>query len=240
MPGDVLHVLAGPPVRGASTGVHPRVWRGSLPRGGTERRGDGSIPACAGKPATGGTCRRPARVHPRVCGEARVMTIGCVALGGPSPRVRGSRFCATRAHSPQWSIPACAGKPRRPSATQPESGSIPACAGKPRPGVYLTRNIAVHPRVCGEAHSADSGSSSSSGPSPRVREAIVNDDLGMLMSGPSPRVRGKPVTRNGHPVTSGVHPRVCGEAISKVTNPLPDPGHPRVCGEASAGPRSTG
>ena len=91
----------------------------------------GSIPACAGKPDATAPFRRVRRVHPRVCGEARINSDDSVGPSGPSPRVRGS----PQAH-PLVSV---------------VHGSIPACAGKPRGGRGDRRSGRVHPRVCGEA-----------------------------------------------------------------------------------------
>ena len=72
--------------------------------------GAGSIPACAGKPSRPSTvCAIRIRVHPRVCGEARI----AACQSGPiHPRV-----CGEACDSYRW--PRC------------RYGSIPACAGKP-------------------------------------------------------------------------------------------------------------
>ena len=89
----------------------------------------GSIPACAGKPRVRRRSRRARRVHPRVCGEARMSAATMALLPGPSPRVRGS---------PIWS-----------TLNKTGPGSIPACAGEARPPPLLPGWSRVHPRVCG-------------------------------------------------------------------------------------------
>ena len=101
--------------------VHPRV-RGETKREGTERfgekgpsprargnlvecvassDGEGSIPACAGKPSPGRERSGVRRVHPRVRGETVHPRVrGETANGntlkeaglGPSPRARGNRW----------------------------------------------------------------------------------------------------------------------------------------------------
>ena len=95
---------------GRSTGPSPRV-RGNH----DHRRGDraccGSIPACAGKPATGPARTAIRRVHPRVCGETCGVTTPARPVSGPSPRVRGNRATAAAVSTGRGSIPACAGKP---------------------------------------------------------------------------------------------------------------------------------
>ena len=153
--GRSIPACAGKPrrvhVRDRPDGVHPRVCgeasgagtSSATPRGPSPRvRGspecirwdlasDGSIPACAGKPAEDLERAGVVGVHPRVCGEAALFASSMVADLGPSPRVRGSRASAPTSLPPTGSIPACAGKPRRTGACWPRTG--------------------VHPRVCGEA-----------------------------------------------------------------------------------------
>ena len=134
-----------------ATRVHPRVCgeavpmpdcrlatRGPSPRVRGSRRADRhrghvhrSIPACAGKPRSGSRSSRTVAVHPRVCGEARRVSLLGVPAGGPSPRVRGSR--------------------RARQGDAGYGGSIPACAGKPLPSSASPPPSWVHPRVCGEA-----------------------------------------------------------------------------------------
>ena len=114
-----------------STGPSPRA-RGSQVDRQARWHGDGSIPACAGKPR---------RTHTRRTRR------------GPSPRARGSRWTRSEYGYRQGSIPACAGKPsfalsrtKRCTRVHPrvrgeaelrlgipngQPGSIPACAGKP-------------------------------------------------------------------------------------------------------------
>ncbi len=112
------------------TGPSPRV-RGSLGAIRAGRSMLGSIPACAGKPASRRCGRTGSRVHPRVCGEANACTPLAAVLQGPSPRVRGSL--------------------RNLHDRSTARGSIPACAGKPGGAGVAGGAGAVHPRVCGEA-----------------------------------------------------------------------------------------
>ena len=97
-----------------SRGPSPRVRGNRVP---DVERDDpkGSIPACAGKPSSWPRRPEQRRVHPRVCGE----TVHTVAVylddQGPSPRVRGNPSLASALSALRGSIPACAGKPSRPS-----------------------------------------------------------------------------------------------------------------------------
>ena len=149
--------------------VHPRVcgetesgrpfnwyWSGPSPRvRGNRQDADqgagprGSIPACAGKPASMlcSPCR--GMVHPRVCGETGRSRHHHHLHAGPSPRVRGNRTEARRIGGVEGSIPACAGKP---------TSTIRGC-GRAR----------VHPRVCGETSLLPNKRWANGGPSPRVR-----------------------------------------------------------------------
>jgi len=98
-------------VNAPSRGRSPRV-RGSLDTGLSIVDALGSIPACAGEPASAGASARPEGVDPRVCGGAIFSASGGDQSPGRSPRVRGSR--QSRSPSPvlDGSIPACAGEPR--------------------------------------------------------------------------------------------------------------------------------
>ena len=91
-------------------GLSPRV-RGSLGRGCRALQHTGSIPACAGQPASTAcsTCSRA--VYPRVCGAALAEGAGHCSIQGLSPRVRGSRRGVAVQGQPGGSIPACAGQP---------------------------------------------------------------------------------------------------------------------------------
>ena len=172
-------------------GPSPRV-RGSRGPDGRHRAGAGSIPACAGKPPTATRAGRPTRVHPRVCGEALLRSRFSPNARGPSPRVRGS--------------PAVLG------ADLPGRGSIPACAGKPTRPTRAARTATVHPRVCGEAPLPVPAAALQWGPSPRVRgsrEEGVGGDQG---DGSIPACAGKPTPAARWRVSRRVHPRVCGEA----------------------------
>ena len=241
-------------------GPSPRV-RGSLPAQGFPEGLLGSIPACAGKPASRRGAVACTWVHPRVCGEARLTLSGLPCHWGPSPRVRGSHAERLRARHRPGSIPACAGKP--------------GGAGRPSP------RSTVHPRVCGEAVRHQGLALEALGPSPRVRGSRHADAPACHGQGSIPACAGKPRQLVLDLRRQGVHPRVCGEASddfsidSDLSGPSPrvrgslvrrsaEPGrrgsipacagkpgvapagsrqpwvHPRVCGEAvfsRSGPR---
>ena len=174
-----------------SGGPSPRV-RGSQARSGRRARGEGSIPACAGKPTAIRTSTRSSGVHPRVCGEAAHRMPTPLASRGPSPRVRGSHPAERRDDRATGSIPACAGKP------SVASKSVP----RPR----------VHPRVCGEAASISSATFPGWGPSPRVRGSRPAIRPAPWSPGSIPACAGKPLPHVHAQLQVQVHPRVCGEA----------------------------
>ena len=196
----------GAPAAGDLQGPSPRV-RGSPPRPTGSRPGRGSIPACAGKPSRRRLRRRRSRVHPRVCGEARIARSTGGHVTGPSPRVRGSLTVA------------------RPAGLRP--GSIPACAGKPGAWARWRRPSRVHPRVCGEAAALDAQRVGEPGPSPRVRGSLIQLRHRVQRRGSIPACAGKPGTPKAWGRSPRVHPRVCGEATtktlaaSKVVGPSP-------------------
>ena len=91
-------------------GLSPRV-RGNRNAAATHRRGQGSIPACAGEPSVRMTTMSTARVYPRVCGGTLLLAQSSNRGKGLSPRVRGNLPIAALAAIIAGSIPACAGEP---------------------------------------------------------------------------------------------------------------------------------
>ena len=71
----------------------------------------GSIPACAGEPATSALYSSVFTVYPRVCGGTPGGLTNPHWGHGLSPRVRGNRLGGGRLPQQEGSIPACAGEP---------------------------------------------------------------------------------------------------------------------------------
>ena len=97
---------------------HPELWAGLSPRvRGSPRHLDrhlihgGSIPACAGEPASQPEKYHQRWVYPRVCGGAVRPCVMLEENEGLSPRVRGSHPAGTISDICRGSIPACAGEP---------------------------------------------------------------------------------------------------------------------------------
>ena len=170
--------------------VHPRVCGEPLPPPLTSTF-MGSIPACAGNPAL--LCLTPTRsgVHPRVCGEPTSPAGAQGSRRGPSPRVRGT---LAGQHRPEH-----------------RGGSIPACAGNPSARGRPTRDIGVHPRVCGEPGTGRGRAWSIGGPSPRVRGTLLGLPADATPEGSIPACAGNPLHRVCLSHLDEVHPRVCGE-----------------------------
>ena len=129
-------------------GLSPRV-RGNPPATGWGTGWRGSIPACAGEPATAKCLKEMWAVYPRVCGGTRAPRDPGYDLLGLSPRVRGNHHHRGRA-----------GRPGR---------SIPACAGEPGPSSLLLWRVEVYPRVCGGTGQLSHSKVVQQGLSPRVR-----------------------------------------------------------------------
>ena len=217
------------------------------------------IPACAGNSrGAGGAASAPA-VHPRVCGELSASRLGRPALGGSSPRVRGTRVhgcddCSLGAVHPR----VCGELSRRSRRSADTGGSSPRVRGTRRTvGVGSCRSP-VHPRVCGEllaepavlllgrrfipACAGNSTPSSASfeariGSSPRVRGTRDHSSVpGVRENGSSPRVRGTQGRGRGGGGRRAVHPRVCGELCRRGCRPKEiDGSSPRVRGTRAAG-----
>ena len=115
-------------------------------------RQTGIIPAYAGNTMIRLGLVRLRRDHPRVCGEHIADKMRVLAKKGSSPRMRGTRACGTRPHSPAGIIPAYAGNTRRSGSSKADSGD--------------------HPRVCGEHHLVNSRTEYGQGSSPRMRGTL--------------------------------------------------------------------
>ena len=141
-------------------GLSPRV-RGNPSEIATAVVCAGSIPACAGEPASASHPIRTAAVYPRVCGGTAWRTTPAAASPGLSPRVRGNPIGGSVQVQERRSIPACAGEPPRPA---------------PYPGP-----LTVYPRVCGGTRLPRHPGATPRGLSPRVRgnqegtAALVNE-----------------------------------------------------------------
>ena len=100
---------ASPAVPGACAGSSPRV-RGKLALRAREAETDGLIPARAGKTHRRRRSARPARAHPRACGENSASPAVPGACAGSSPRVRGKLGDGVQDVLGGGLIPARAGK----------------------------------------------------------------------------------------------------------------------------------
>ena len=176
----------------------------------------GAIPACAGKPRRQPTAPATARVHPRVCGEARAMGCDRSCWDGSIPACAGKPWTRSATGRPEPVHPRVCGEARNqvpeadpvtgPSprvrgsrlevrAVQPFIGSIPACAGKPVPCGSSSCAWRVHPRVCGEADARGVGVDGRRGPSPRVRGSRRVSASMRNCNGSIPACAGKPHLR---------------------------------------------
>ena len=172
----------------------------------------GSIPACAGEPASALKAASNPAVYPRVCGGTTATGKNTCHVQGLSPRVRGNRN------------PACTRPPRR-------ERSIPACAGEPpgrRPGAGRQR---VYPRVCGGTFQAAAWCRPPKGLSPRVRGNRGQPCGSAGHSGSIPACAGEPRRTPTHGPRTTVYPRVCGGTFQAAGLARPPKGlSPRVRG----------
>ena len=114
----------------AAYGLSPRV-RGNRNRSRAFGGGNGSIPACAGKPLSWLSVRVCSTVYPRVCGETTLGFLPALC-GKVYPRVCGETFCSSLAIWASAGLsPRVRGNPYADMIDMLLAGSIPACAGKP-------------------------------------------------------------------------------------------------------------
>ena len=134
---------------GLGMGLSPRV-RGNRLLVNRQRVVQGSIPACAGEPVSGGGHWCGRRVYPRVCGGTANRRFLSRPATGLSPRVRGNLLYPGYAGRPGRSIPACAGEPRRPD-NEHEGGEVypRVCGGTRRRGYRHDYRQGLSPRVRG-------------------------------------------------------------------------------------------
>ena len=150
----------------------------------------GSIPACAGEPASIRWNRNCAKVYPRVCGGTTPSPMIARPLMGLSPRVRGNP----------------SGRPE----TRANPGSIPACAGEPRRSLRRFYEAWVYPRVCGGTAQITKASHCIENLSPRVRGNRGPRRYPIRRTGSIPACAGEPGAEQGVAQMPGVYPRVCG------------------------------
>ena len=181
-------------------GLSPRVRgnRGVVP---LPMRRRGSIPACAGEPATAGHASPDLGVYPRVCGGTSSLRTRYTLRWGLSPRVRGN--------------------PHPPHRKVKREGSIPACAGEPSPPRPAKSIRRVYPRVCGGTVGSRHSNHPAAGLSPRVRGNPAGTAGAAARRGSIPACAGEPPKVGRSARWAGVYPRVCGGTG------LPRTGHER-------------
>ena len=131
-----------------TAGLSPRV-RGNLCQHPGCEALHGTIPACAGEPASIPALCTTTGDYPRVCGGTPFAGMRVGRIAGLSPRVRGNLS----------SVSMC----------QPLWGTIPACAGEPRSSPARSRRSRDYPRVCGGTQTELIRDMQDWGLSPRVR-----------------------------------------------------------------------
>ena len=181
------HII--PPGRCPWRGLSPRV-RGNRSWWLSRRVSGGSIPACAGEPASARGSGGGGAVYPRVCGGTSQHPCPPSCYQGLSPRVRGN--------------------PAGPGPAHPGRRSIPACAGEPGCAWWRPCWIPVYPRVCGGTETPDRKALNDMGLSPRVRGNLCHARGGGRNRGSIPACAGEPTMNSHYARIARVYPRVCG------------------------------
>ena len=151
-------------------GSSPRV-RGKGGDFAEDSRGEGIIPAGAGKRPAGRRWPRWRRDHPRGCGEKQVRHLFGLARRGSSPRVRG--------------------KGEDDEEREALPGIIPAGAGKRLTSRSFSETCRDHPRGCGEKGVSSLLLVFAKGSSPRVRGKGDNNGNEAVLVGIIPAGAGK-------------------------------------------------
>ena len=126
-----------------------------------------------------------------MCGEHFIISARGLGKTGSSPHVRGALSqlqCPCR-----W------------------LGIIPACAGSTCPSRPSAATAGDHPRMCGEHRICCQSCKISTGSSPHVRGALVQDFLQGLSTGIIPACAGSTVSWRIRRPPCRDHPRMCGE-----------------------------
>ena len=134
---------------------------------------------------------KPARDHPRVCGEEWLPYLRITQLQGSPPRMRG--------------------RGRDGSAAPQKTGITPAYAGKSRSVQGPAGNFWDHPRVCGEEWKLFPAPLTFSGSPPRMRGRVAALMPENRVVGITPAYAGKRHLRFPLRLAIWDHPRVCGE-----------------------------
>ena len=235
-------------------GLSPRV-RGNLPRGERQSHSHGSIPACAGEPATGGRPVDFGQVYPRVCGGTGIDHVAKKVIEGLSPRVRGNLLLDQRLRANLRSIPACAGEPHRKAIQRRLREVYPrVCGGTEFPVFVKHKGHGLSPRVrgnrcwigrrgtrwwsipacAGEPHGR-SLTIDSATVYPRVCGGTVNAHAPKRRApGLSPRVRGNRLQSLPSLVEEGSIPACAGEPSTPEHDHSQYEVYPRVCGGTAA------
>ena len=193
-----------------ATGLSPR-GRGSLYMAPGVEGEHGSIPAWAGEPEATEFRLGTRWVYPRVGGGAAIGAIITSALGGLSPRGRGSLVTRHREHL--------------------GAGSIPAWAGEPGFNAERIFSPRVYPRVGGGASSNSIVFPYDAGLSPRGRGSLIAVRLSFVGSGSIPAWAGEPAATASRMIVARVYPRVGGGAV---------PATPITAATAGLSPRGRG
>ena len=185
-------------------GSPPRV-RGKVCWRERHRPVPGITPACAGKSGRTSGLTRPARDHPRACGEKSTSTSMMNCGWGSPPRVRG--------------------KDGNQSTGQHRGRITPAYAGKRACWGPCGRRTEDHPRVCGEKLSGCVWLRVYGGSPPRMRGKAARGPVVDFASRITPayEIESADFVR--------ITPAYAGKRTSARRSAGADRDHPRVCGE---------
>ena len=190
------------PRSGPSTGSPPHM-RGKADRKQRRSRSRGITPAHAGKRSWQSLRTKPARDHPRTCGEKAPRQRLHFAMLGSPPHMRGKVWSRARRKRPR--------------------GITPAHAGKRQAGYTCFEGQGDHPRTCGEKSCCGFHTASISGSPPHMRGKVLLDAPFFQQFGITPAHAGKRLKRSRstvpHAAIVPLFPSVCNKPAGSDGSP---------------------
>ena len=218
-----------------ASGLSPRL-AGKPDRTSPCRRSAGVYPRVCGETVIRSMdSSQPRGLSPRLRGN-RVKLTSNLHVHGSIPRLRGNRQQLATTEAEMGLSPRLRGNREPVIGGSAQERSIPASAGKPRRPDRRSTSSRVYPRVCGETGKCPVTGTHVCGLSPRLRGNRSAVGVVALVERSIPASAGKPVERFGAVPLSRVYPRVCGETDPRGPSRIPAPGlSPRLRGNLGAG-----
>ena len=189
------------------------------------------IPAPAGNTGADRSGCSGQSVHPRACGEHRMVQEVIRRMEGSSPRLRGTLYRNRSERTVRRFIPAPAGNTSSAFSAWTKSTVHPRACGNTPADSLGADDDTVHPRACGEHGPCSAIHKPTVGSSPRLRGHCAVDSIVIGLGGSSPRLRGTQRCRIHAGGNLRFIPAPAGNTLRSASPRLRYSVHPRACGE---------